>query len=60
MLTDEVIQKIVEGQTSVTYEGNGIFIVAEQMKYAVKQALLLNDGEPITLPKGEQLKPQET
>lgn len=58
MLTDVIIQKIVDGQTSVTYKNNGPFLVKSQMKHAIKQALLLNDGSLITLPKGEQLAPQ--
>lgn len=57
MLTDDKIQQIVESQTEVSYTSNGIFIVQEQMKHAVKQALLLNDGETITLPKGGRLVP---
>ena len=58
MLTDEQIDTIVEGQTSVTYEGNGVWVAKEQMKHAIKQALDLNDGESIVLPKGKILEPK--
>lgn len=55
-ITNEQIETIADGQTDVTYEGNGLFIVKEQIKYAIKQALDLNDGKEITLPKGQVLK----
>lgn len=51
MLTDEQIETIAEGQTDCTYEGNGAWVVKQQIKHAIKQALELNDGEEITLPK---------
>jgi len=53
MLNDEQIDAIAEGQTDCTYEDNGIFIVKQQMKYAIKQALELDSGKQITLPKGK-------
>lgn len=56
MITDEQIVAIAEGQTEVTYKGNGPFLVKDQMKYAIKQALILNDGGEITLPNGKELK----
>lgn len=56
MLTDEQINTIAEGQTNCTYEGNGIWVVKEQMKHAIKQALNLNDGVKIVLPNGKKLE----
>lgn len=55
-MTDEQIDTIAEGQTSVAYEGNGPFIVKQQIKHAVEQALKLESGEEIILPNGEKLK----
>ena len=57
MLTDEQIEAIAEGQTSVNYEGNGSWIVKQQIKHAIKQALELESGEEITLPKGKKILP---
>jgi len=58
MITDEQIETIAEGQTSCTYEGNGVWVVKEQMKHAIKQALDLNDGESIVLPNSKILEPK--
>ena len=55
-ITDEQIETIAAGQTDVTYEGNGPFLVKDHIKYAIKQALDLNDGKEITLPKGKKMK----
>jgi hypothetical protein len=56
-LTDEQIDEIVEGQTECTYEKNGPWIVEQQMKYAIKQALKLTNGEEITLPNRKKMRP---
>lgn len=58
-ITDEQINVIAEGQTEVTYEGNGPFLVKEQMKHAVKQALDLAEGKEIILPNGKRLKAED-
>lgn len=50
-ITDEQIDAIAEGQTEVTYEDNGVWIVKQQMKHAIKQALDLCEGEKIRLPR---------
>lgn len=59
-INNEQIEAIAEGQTEVSYEGNGPFLVKEQMKHAIKQALDLNDGKEITLPKGRKMKLTES
>lgn len=59
MLTKAEIQKIIKGQTPVNYYDNGVWVVEQQMEHAISQALLLNDGESVTLSNGEQIIPQK-
>jgi len=59
MLVDNDISRIAEGQTDVSYAANGVWVVRQQMKHAIKQALLLNDGFGITLPNGKKIVPKQ-